>query len=571
MFDKQPVLRVKKLLTILLLCRIFHSAAQLPTFSWQTHHHYAQAYRVIDVNQTIFCATPNGFFSYNTSTKTFKTYSKLNGLTDGPITAMTYLSERNQLAVAYQSGGIDLLELDDSLSITNAISINFIKNTTAIQTSKKIQELVEYQGLLFFAADFGLGIIDLKTSEIKETYQRIGENGKQIGIEKIAFRNDSIFVKTTEGIRAAYYTTSTNLAYYGNWKTLPSTDLFQDNVLPNHSLITQPQESIQTTEGIYWIADSKNGLLSNWEGDFRQYQPNGLSEVTGFLRSDNGNVQFVGTNWWEYNNSFWEKKEGTKPIKNTVLTDFYGNKWQIQGFYLLVSNASGTYFYSTSDNLPGTPQALALAADGQLWVATSNGVGVIATTADIVRTPVRAYLPVFGNQRLLLQQNVTSVVVDTGGRKWFGTSNGLYFFDANLEKLVQYFTTTNAPFTTNMVESLALSNSGELFVQTSDGIYSYQTDATKPAEEYTDVRIYPNPVRPDFDGVLTINGLLENSLIKITTASGVALTTLTSNGGAVSWNMQDTTGQRVPTGIYLIFVLSTDSSERFIGKVAIVK
>ena len=58
-----------------------------------------------------------------------------------------------------------------------------------------------------------------------------------------------------------------------------------------------------------------------------------------------------------------------------------------------------------------------------------------------------------------------------------------------------------------------LRNSGEIFIGTSKGLVSYQSNATEAAKSFKkeEVYAYPNPVRPDYTGVITITGLMYES------------------------------------------------------------
>ena len=52
------------------------------------------------------------------------------------------------------------------------------------------------------------------------------------------------------------------------------------------------------------------------------------------------------------------------------------------------------------------------------------------------------------------------------------------------------------------------------------GLVSYMSDANTPATELdkSNVRVYPNPVKPDYNGVIAVDGLTLNAEVKITTA-----------------------------------------------------
>jgi flagellar hook assembly protein FlgD len=118
---------------------------------------------------------------------------------------------------------------------------------------------------------------------------------------------------------------------------------------------------------------------------------------------------------------------------------------------------------------------------------------------------------------------------------------------------------------------LALNNeTGELFIGTDQGLISYMTDATQATATYSNVYAYPNPVHPDFQGVITITGLVANSQVKITDVNGHVVYVTTSNGGIATWNGNKANGSRVSSGVYLVFCVSADGTQYAITKLLII-
>ena len=78
-------------------------------------------------------------------------------------------------------------------------------------------------------------------------------------------------------------------------------------------------------------------------------------------------------------------------------------------------------------------------------------------------------------------------------------------------------------------------------------------DATGPAGDFESLLIYPNPVRENFTGDVAITGLMVNSTVKITDLNGNLCFEAISLGGQVLWNGKNFMGERVGTGIYLVF------------------
>ena len=62
---------------------------------------------------------------------------------------------------------------------------------------------------------------------------------------------------------------------------------------------------------------------------------------------------------------------------------------------------------------------------------------------------------------------------------------------------------------------------GEVFIGTDKGLCSYMSDASTTNSEMTkdNVWAYPNPVKPDYTGLITITGLSFDADIKIVTTN----------------------------------------------------
>ena len=106
-----------------------------------------------------------------------------------------------------------------------------------------------------------------------------------------------------------------------------------------------------------------------------------------------------------------------------------------------------------------------------------------------------------------------------------------------------------------------------MYVLTAQGCVEYMSDASPAALNYDDVYVYPNPVRPDFTGLLTITNLMSDSYLTIVNAQGTTVKQWQAEGGTATWDCCDTTGQRMPTGLYTVYA-SQQANDRNPQKVA---
>ncbi|MFN3940539.1 MAG: T9SS type A sorting domain-containing protein, partial [Chitinophagales bacterium] len=94
--------------------------------------------------------------------------------------------------------------------------------------------------------------------------------------------------------------------------------------------------------------------------------------------------------------------------------------------------------------------------------------------------------------------------------------------------------------------------------------------ATTGAVENKDVKVFPNPVRADYTGLIAISGLTNDAQVKITDASGRMIYETVALGGQAVWDGKAYTGNRAKTGVYMVFASNDDGTETFVTKFLIV-
>ncbi len=228
-----------------------------------------------------------------------------------------------------------------------------------------------------------------------------------------------------------------------------------------------------------------------------------------------------------------------------------------------------------------TVTAIAVDLDNEVWIGTDNGFAVLYNAENAFGASAGEYnaqrikVEFEGNVEFVLgTTSIRDIEVDGANRKWMGTDNsGLILLSADGLEIIDQFTKDNSPLISNTILDLQLDhNTGELFIVTDKGLISYRTDASEgKGRNNEDVVVFPNPVRPDFTGMITMQGIQSDSDIKITDASGNLVYKTTSNGGTAVWDGNTLNGDRVSTGVYLIWTAPNEGKGREVGKVLVVR
>lgn len=216
--------------------------------------------------------------------------------------------------------------------------------------------------------------------------------------------------------------------------------------------------------------------------------------------------------------------------------------------------------------------------NGEVWVGTLQGLAVFYAPDAIFGEgdfdAQQILIEQDGNIQVLLEtEQVNCIEIDGGNRKWVGTEgSGVFLFSPNGQEELQHFTVNNSPLLSNVVYDIAINHgSGEIFFATDRGVLSLMSDARNFDQDIEAVKVYPNPVREDYTGLITIDGLAYDSDVRITDVSGNLVHVTRSNGGRAVWDGNGRDGRRVNTGVYLVFCSSPDGEAAAVGKVAIVR
>jgi hypothetical protein len=209
-------------------------------------------------------------------------------------------------------------------------------------------------------------------------------------------------------------------------------------------------------------------------------------------------------------------------------------------------------------------------------VGTDNGIGIF-NCGDISKEVCDAFLPTIKNTNgftglLLQRESVNCIAVDGANRKWVGTQNGIWLLSADGSSIIEHFTKNNSPLPNDTILQILIEPKyGEVFFNTANEMVSYRGFATEGSAKQSEIKIFPNPVPPNYNGPIAFRELVENTLVKITDINGSLVFETRALGGQAIWNGKSLTGNKVATGIYLVFVRDDLGNEKSVGKIVITK
>lgn len=318
------------------------------------------------------------------------------------------------------------------------------------------------------------------------------------------------------------------------------------------------QSLIEFTKDKQWISHQLPDLMKLDDAGFTNKS---LGLLGNMLIDSRGLLWFVNNHWIVPSLYCYQFSEDNSEERLNAFTSFV--------------NEDGT------EVSVGAVRCAAEDKDGNIWIGTSAGPLLLDPNQITASAPTFTQVKVPRNDGtnyadyLLSGIDVSCIAVDGANRKWFGTKkNGIYLISEDNLSEIHHFTTLNSPLLSNGIESIAINEkTGEVFIGTDKGLCSYMSDSSTPNESMTsdNVWAYPNPVKPDYTGLITIVGLSQNADVKILTSNGRIVNEGKSNGGTYTWNGCDANGKKVASGIYMVATATNDVEKGTVCKIAIIK
>ncbi|MCF6184530.1 MAG: hypothetical protein L3J56_07880, partial [Bacteroidales bacterium] len=556
---------------------------------------------------------PNNNLKFN-FTKTFNGYLFANQINTSDENDTLYYRKNN----IWKLFGNNINNLQ-SISISDNKIIFSEKNSLKIfdANMNNIKELNEYNlGTVseipvinftifdndkLYIADSNKGLVSVINNQINYIYP----NGPYNNFTAKAYFSKNKLITTDGNNHAkAWHRPTYNIFENQEWK---SYHIYVDTARNFYSIAVNPKN-----ENNYFFGSWGYGVFefndNKWTTSYNNLNST-LQPVTGYPY---GYIRIYGLAF-DKNNNLWATNQGTA---NPISVKTENNQWQSFNINGLITNFNLEDIYVTDNNFkwaelgkshgilvlddndtplnknddrykiikPTTSEGELISSDvtafsedkdGNIWMGTGEGV-VIYYNADNAfeddfyadRIQLTSYGKDTTEQYLLQTAVITDIETDGANRKWIATQNsGAFLVSQNGKKQILHFDKYNSPLISNTINDIAINpQSGEVFFLTDKGIMSYRSNATEADDFFGNVYVFPNPVRPGYEGKITVTGLASDVNVKFTDISGNVVYETTALGGQAVWNGKTFDGRRVNTGVYLIFCSNDDGSETFVTK-----
>ncbi len=344
--------------------------------------------------------------------------------------------------------------------------------------------------------------------------------------------------------------------------------LYDESNSSLESLVLTPPNPNYKDLRINGAAFDKSGNL--WIGN--GWSKNGLKKLSTQGAWSSVNIEPISQRYYE--NSYGE-----------VVVDKNGTKWMASSYDGVIAyNDTGNLFKkislgAESGNLPVVDaRVVAIDNRNQLWIGTTSGLRVLPSvdrflTDDQLNSNSIIILENGLAQELLYEQFITDIVVDGANNKWVGTADsGVFQFSSDGQQTLRRFTSSNSPLPSNAINDIDINpTSGEVFFATDKGMVSYKGTSTTASSDLSNVNVYPNPVRPEFEGTVKVSGLSNKCNVKITDIEGNLVYETISQGGTIEWDTKAFGKYNVASGVYMIFISSQDAMDTTVKKVMIIR
>ena len=340
---------------------VFFSFLSIPlciSQEWNGHFSFNNSIDTSIGNGKIFTASENAIYIYSTSTDQLEEISTIDGLSGDFISNIYYSSNFNKLVIGYENG---LLQIVDFSSDSVLTIYDIIEKETIAPNKKKINELTEFDGIIYIATDYGISLYDLNLLEFGDSLF-IGDGGSQQEVNQTIISDNYLYAALPDFGGIKRVSLDLDIINYQNWDIFHSGDFnfilnFNDAfIFTNESSVLLSQgnsyeEVISLSQTINDITINEGQIIITTENKIFIYDSN-FNLINSSINSSLFNTFFNSSALYNDNIYIATSKKGllkinlnniqqnysilpVGPLYNNVfsINSLYGNLWATFGDY----------------------------------------------------------------------------------------------------------------------------------------------------------------------------------------------------------------------------------------------
>ena len=222
-----------------------------------------------------------------------------------------------------------------------------------------------------------------------------------------------------------------------------------------------------------------------------------------------------------------------------------------------------------------------VSSKNKLWVLTNIGLIFKELQAD-ENNPIKSTGPLLNSTLRPYFSNVSfntssKIRFDPRGNIWVTSqSDGIHILkeDGNYWPDINGINTSNSNLLSNWVNDVTFNDEeGLAYIATNMGVSIIRIPFSNEKATYNDIEVFPSPFRLPSEKPLTINGLMDNSEVKIMTLNGIVIRTISKDvikGYQAFWDGRNNQGDYVGSGVYLLALYDSKGSS-LIKKIAVIR
>jgi sugar lactone lactonase YvrE len=269
-----------------------------------------------------------------------------------------------------------------------------------------------------------------------------------------------------------------------------------------------------------------------------------------------------------------------RPVDRCLAIDASDNLWAVvkdpalKGVVALANagtiDSIAAVHLTSANGLPSdNASTIVVDRENEIWIGTDRGIAIVLDPSNPLRTgAIATYRPANG-------LTVNAITVDPLNQKWVATTEGVILYSPDGTQALASYTveSTSGKLIDNNVKSIAVDpETGTVYFGTTGGLASLSTPAVAPKAQFDKLFVYPNPYLVPNGSLLTVDGLVANSSLKILTIDGRLVREIKTPGGRIGfWDGKDDRGNVVASGVYVIVGFTEDGSQVGTGKVAVIR